>query len=65
MDYIQILSYLKGDTTQQERNAMIEWIEESESNKTEFISFRRIFDASLLMNQGGVFSYSQTEKAVG
>ncbi len=48
MDYTQILSYLQGNTTQQDRNNMIEWIEESEAHKAEFAALRRIYDASIM-----------------
>jgi ferric-dicitrate binding protein FerR (iron transport regulator) len=42
-----IHKYLKGETTAQENQDILSWIEASVSNRKEFLRFRRLYDATI------------------
>jgi ferric-dicitrate binding protein FerR (iron transport regulator) len=44
--------YIEGDASQEEKEAMAEWLDADEKNKQEFLALRRIYDASLWNETG-------------
>ncbi|MBK5721879.1 FecR family protein [Dysgonomonas sp. Marseille-P4677] len=48
MDDIQILKYLKGETTPQEKKMFLDWIDESDENMAYYRNIRELWDMSLL-----------------
>lgn len=59
-DFNLIGKYLRGDASQQERIQVMKWAEENDSQRNELNALRKIYDASLLMDNDGGMSKSRT-----
>lgn len=53
MDFGLVIRYLRGEASWKERIQVMEWVEESESNREEFMVMRKIYDASLMDENTG------------
>lgn len=53
MDFGLVIRYLRGEASWKERIQVMEWVEESESNREEFMAMRKIYDASLMDENTG------------
>lgn len=53
MDFGLVIRYLRGEASWKERIQVMEWVEESESNREEFMAMRKIYDASLMYGNTG------------
>ena len=48
VDFELVNRYLRGEASGEERIQVMKWVEESESNREEFMAMRKIYDASLM-----------------
>ena len=48
VDFELVNRYLRGEASSEERIQVMKWVEESESNREEFMAMRKIYDASLM-----------------
>ena len=53
VDFELVNRYLRGEASSEERIQVMEWVEESESNREEFMAMRKIYDASLMDENTG------------
>ena len=53
VDFELVNRYLRGEASGEERIQVMEWVEESESNREEFMAMRKIYDASLMDENTG------------
>ena len=47
MDKRLLHKYISGDASEEEAHEVIEWIEQSDENKREYITQRKLFDISI------------------
>ena len=53
VDFELVNRYLRGEASGEERIQVMKWVEESESNREEFMAMRKIYDASLMDENTG------------